>query len=58
MLGFPRDAGHSGELTGLTLSQEQLTYDRLQLGLNVSLSSFIIEPFNGRSMIASIPSVP
>jgi cyclopropane-fatty-acyl-phospholipid synthase len=58
MLGIPRDAGHSGELTGLTLSQEQLTYDRLQLGLNVSLSSFIIEPFNGRSMIASIPSVP
>ena len=47
MLGFLRDAGHSGELTGLTLSQEQLTYDRLQLGLNVSLSNFITEPFDG-----------
>ena len=34
-------------MTGLTLSQEQLTYDRLQLGLNVSLSNFITEPFNG-----------
>jgi len=47
MLGFLRESGHSGELTGLTLSQEQLTYDRQQLGLNVSLSNFITEPFDG-----------
>ena len=47
MLRFLRETGHSGELIGLTLSQEQLAYDRLQLGLNVSLSDFITEPFDG-----------
>ena len=47
MLRFLRDAGHSGELVGLTLSQEQLAYDQQQLGLNVLLSDFITKPFDG-----------
>jgi cyclopropane-fatty-acyl-phospholipid synthase len=47
MLRFLRDSGHSGELIGLTLSQEQLTYDQQQLGLDVSLSDFITKPFVG-----------
>lgn len=43
MLGFLQRAGHRGQLAGLTLSQEQLAYDR-QLGLEVSLTNFITEP--------------
>ena len=45
MLRFLQDAGHRGELTGFTLSKEQLNYDRQQLGLNVSLTNFITAPF-------------
>ena len=45
MLKFLQDAGHCGELSGFTLSQEQLTYDRQQLGLNVSLTNFITAQF-------------
>jgi cyclopropane-fatty-acyl-phospholipid synthase len=45
MLQYLHDAGHSGELRGFTLSKEQLVYDRQQLGLNVSLTNFITEPF-------------
>ncbi len=45
MLRFLRETGHSGELIGLTLSKEQLTYDLQQVGLSVSLSDFITEPF-------------
>lgn len=45
MLKFLQDAGHRGALTGLTLSKEQLVYDRETLGLNVSLTNFITEPF-------------
>lgn len=47
MIKFIRDAGHLGELTGLTLSQEQLAYAQNKEGLNVSLSDFITEPFEG-----------
>jgi cyclopropane-fatty-acyl-phospholipid synthase len=47
MLKFLREAGHEGELTGLTLSQEQLTYTQEQEGLSTSLSDFITEPFDG-----------
>jgi cyclopropane-fatty-acyl-phospholipid synthase len=45
MLTFLQAAGHRGALTGLTLSKEQLVYDRETLGLNVYLSNFITEPF-------------
>ncbi len=45
MLRFLQDAGHHGELTGFTLSKEQLTYAREKLGLNVSLTNFITDPF-------------
>ena len=45
MLKYLRDTGHKGELTGLTLSKEQLAYDQQKLGLNVSLTNFINEPF-------------
>jgi cyclopropane-fatty-acyl-phospholipid synthase len=45
MLKFLQDAGHRGELTGFTLSKEQLRYDRETLGFNVSLTNFITEPF-------------
>ena len=47
MLRYLRETGHSGELIGLTLSQEQLTFDQQQRGLSVSLSDFITEPFEG-----------
>jgi cyclopropane-fatty-acyl-phospholipid synthase len=46
MLKFLQDAGHGGALTGFTLSKEQLAYDRATLGLNVSLTNFITEPFD------------
>ncbi|MEA5572182.1 SAM-dependent methyltransferase [Calothrix sp. UHCC 0171] len=45
MLRYLQDAGHWGELTGFTLSKEQLTYAREKLGLNVSLTNFITAPF-------------
>jgi cyclopropane-fatty-acyl-phospholipid synthase len=45
MLRYLRETGHSGELIGLTLSQEQLTFDQQQRGLSVSLSDFITDPF-------------
>jgi cyclopropane-fatty-acyl-phospholipid synthase len=45
MLRFLQDAGHQGELTGFTLSKEQLSYARKDLGLNVSLTNFITDPF-------------
>jgi cyclopropane-fatty-acyl-phospholipid synthase len=45
MLKFLQAAGHRGALTGFTLSKEQLIYDRETLGLNVSLTNFITEPF-------------
>lgn len=47
MLKFLHEAGHGGELTGLTLSQEQLAYIQKQEGLSASLSDFITEPFDG-----------
>lgn len=47
MLKFLRETGHGGELIGLTLSQEQLTYAQKQEGLSVTLSDFITEPFVG-----------
>jgi cyclopropane-fatty-acyl-phospholipid synthase len=47
MLKFLREAGHRGELTGLTLSQEQLAYARKQEGLSVCRADFITEPFEG-----------
>lgn len=49
MLKFLQDSGHRGKLSGLTLSKEQATYDREQLGLNVSLKNFITEPFTADS---------
>jgi cyclopropane-fatty-acyl-phospholipid synthase len=45
MLKYLQDTGHRGELAGLTLSKEQLAYDRQTLGLDVSLTDFITEPF-------------
>jgi cyclopropane-fatty-acyl-phospholipid synthase len=45
MLRYLQDTGHYGELTGFTLSKEQLTYAREKLGLNVSLTNFITAPF-------------
>jgi cyclopropane-fatty-acyl-phospholipid synthase len=44
MLKYLQDTGHRGELTGFTLSKDQLAYDRQKLGLNVSLTNFITEP--------------
>jgi cyclopropane-fatty-acyl-phospholipid synthase len=45
MLKYLQDTGHQGQLAGLTLSKEQLAYDRQTLGLDVSLTDFITEPF-------------
>ena len=45
MLKYFQDTGHKGELTGFTLSKEQLVYALEKLGLNVSLTNFITEPF-------------
>jgi cyclopropane-fatty-acyl-phospholipid synthase len=45
MLKYLQDTGHQGKLAGLTLSKEQLAYDRQTLGLDVSLANFITEPF-------------
>jgi cyclopropane-fatty-acyl-phospholipid synthase len=45
MLKYLQDTGHQGELTGFTLSKEQLAYDQQQLGLKVSLTNFITAPF-------------
>ncbi|GAB4385679.1 MAG: hypothetical protein Kow00121_50890 [Elainellaceae cyanobacterium] len=45
MLKFLQDEGHRGELTGFTLSNDQLAYAQTQLGLNVSLTNFITAPF-------------
>lgn len=45
MLRFLQDAGHQGELTGLTLSKKQFSYARNELGLNVSLANFVTDPF-------------
>ena len=42
---YLQDQGHTGELSGFTLSEEQCAYDQQQLGLNVSLADFIIVPF-------------
>jgi len=45
MLKYLKDHGHSGELTGFTLSKEQLAYNKKVLGFNVLLTNFITEPF-------------
>ena len=45
MLRKLKEDGHRGELTGFTLSREQLAYTQNKLGLNVSLTNFITEPF-------------
>lgn len=47
MLKFLLDQGHRGELTGFTLSKEQLAYDQQVLGLNVLLADFITEEYSG-----------
>ncbi|MCP6759380.1 MAG: class I SAM-dependent methyltransferase [Fischerella sp. CENA71] len=49
MLRYLQDTGHFGELTGFTLSREQLAYAQTQLGLNVSLTNFISTPFHQAS---------
>ncbi len=46
MLKHLQAMGHKGDLSGFTLSKEQLTYDQQTLGLNVSLTNFITEPFD------------
>ena len=46
MLKYLQETGHSGELTGFTLSIEQLVYARENLDLKVSLTNFITEPFD------------
>ncbi|NES72796.1 MAG: methyltransferase domain-containing protein, partial [Okeania sp. SIO2D1] len=45
MLKYLQEKGHQGELTGFTLSKEQLAYNQQKLGLNVSLTNFITAPF-------------
>ncbi len=45
MLKYLQDTGHRGELTGFTLSKEQVAYAQQKLGLNVSLTNFITAPF-------------
>lgn len=45
MLKYLKSTGHTGELSGFTLSKEQFVYAKETLGLNVSLSNFITEPF-------------
>lgn len=45
MLNYLKGTGHRGELTGFTLSKQQLAYNQQNLGLNVSLTNFITEPF-------------
>ncbi|PZD70898.1 S-adenosylmethionine-dependent methyltransferaseUmaA [Acaryochloris thomasi RCC1774] len=45
MLRFIQDAGHRGELSGFTLSKEQLIYDQHKLDLNVSLTNFVTALF-------------
>ena len=46
MLKYLQETGHKGELTGFTLSKEQLDYAQKTLGLKVSLTNFITEPFD------------
>ncbi len=46
MLKFLRDSGHRGELSGYTLSKEQLAYNQ-SLGFNASLTNFITSPLEG-----------
>jgi cyclopropane-fatty-acyl-phospholipid synthase len=48
MLKFLNDKGHTGDLQGLTLSNDQLNYAKESLGLNVSLTNFVTEPFDGQ----------
>jgi cyclopropane-fatty-acyl-phospholipid synthase len=45
MLKFLRDRGHKGELKGLTLSNEQLSYIKDTLGFDASLQDFVTQPF-------------
>ncbi|MGB3769358.1 MAG: class I SAM-dependent methyltransferase [Phormidesmis sp.] len=45
MMRYLQDQGHQGELSGFTLSKEQLAYDQQQLSLDVSLTDFITTPF-------------
>lgn len=45
MLKYLQTTGHRGELSGFTLSKEQLAYNQQTLGFNVSLTNFITEPF-------------
>jgi cyclopropane-fatty-acyl-phospholipid synthase len=45
MLKFLRDSGHQGELSGLTLSKEQLVYTQQELNLDVKLKDFVNDPF-------------
>lgn len=45
MLRFLQDAGHKGELSGFTLSRQQLAYAQIQLGLDVALVNFITDAF-------------
>jgi cyclopropane-fatty-acyl-phospholipid synthase len=59
MLKFLQDRGHSGKLSGFTLSKEQLVYAREELGLNVSLTDFITADFDSApyDRILSIGSI-
>lgn len=45
MLKYLRETGHKGKLAGFTLSKEQLAYGQETLGLDISLTNFITEPF-------------
>ena len=55
MLRYLRETGHSGELIGLTLSKEQLTYDLQQVGLSISLLISSVSHLKVLHMIVSIP---
>ncbi|MFW6358242.1 MAG: class I SAM-dependent methyltransferase [Chroococcales cyanobacterium] len=45
MLKFLQNSGHSGGLSGFTLSKEQLAYARKELGFNVFLKDFVSDAF-------------
>ena len=45
MLKYLKDKGHSGSISGFTLSKEQFVYDREVLNLDVSLTNFITTSF-------------
>lgn len=46
MLRFLRETGHKGEINGMTLSKEQMSYDEKLEGMSVTLCNFVTERFS------------